>query len=317
MAIIAAIDIGSNAIRLAIGALDPHGDIKILKKIREPVRLGEDVFRDGVISAKNQTRALQTFKRFRNLIKINEVQKFRTVATSAVREAQNAAEFVKTVFDTTGIRIDVIDGDQEASLIHSAVTHQIDLRDRAALLIDIGGGSVELTLSLDGKIRGTESFKLGTVRLLQMLEDRRLKEKQLINLIQTHSQPIRDFIKNIVKHEHLDLCVGTGGNFECLGKLRVAMLDRTSIFSMTQEELRELVSHLETMTVKERTRFLRLRPDRADVIVPAALITQEIMAMAHVEMLAIPYVGLRDGILSEVAGTLEKKNSRFISRGWI
>lgn len=295
-----AIDIGSNAIRLVIGEIDDHGDIRVLKKMREPVRLGADVFASGKIASKTREKAIETFCKFRDLLKTHGVERSRAIATSALREAQDRESFIQDVFKASGIQIRVIDGIEEGRLIFSAVAHRMSLVDNVALLIDIGGGSVELTVSDHGRITATQTFKLGTVRLLQMLEEKSLKEKHLRFLIETQFAPVQAFLEKELKNHHVDFTVGTGGNFECLGKLRVALLHKNSIFSMTRTEVGELVEHLQTMSVKERIQFLRLRPDRADVVIPAALVTQIIMEKAGIDVLMIPYVGLRDGILSEL-----------------
>lgn len=317
MRIVGAIDVGSNAIRLAIGSVSPHGDIKILKKVREPVRLGQDVFSKGFISEKTIEKAIEAFQRFRSLLKENDVQRFKAVATSAAREAKNGNEFVKAVYQKTGLKIDIIDGKREGELIYSAVDHHVNLSNKNALLVDIGGGSVELTVARMGKLKATQTFPLGTVRLLSMIEEQNLKEKQLLPLIRGLFEPAKDFLAEALKAGPFDVCVGTGGNFECLGKLRVAILDRTSIYSMTHTELQDLVTHLSDMSVKERIQFLRLKPDRADVVVPAAMVASEVMRLGKIEMLSVPFVGLRDGILAEVASELEKKNGASSSRGWV
>lgn len=254
---------------------------------------------------KTAERAIQSFKKFRSILKNNGVTYARAVATSAMREAKNRDWFVHEVEKETGIRIDVISGDNEARLIYTAVAERVNLEDENALLIDIGGGSVELTLVEDTVVKASKTFRLGTVRLLQMLEDRGLKEKQLKSVIDEVFAPARAFLKEAVANKQVDVCVGTGGNFECLGKLRVALLNRTSIFSMTSGELSQLIEHLSSMSYKERVQFLRLRPDRADVVVPAALVTQQVMSALEVETLQIPYVGLRDGILSDLATRIQ------------
>lgn len=296
---LAAIDVGSNAIRLVIGGLDEHGDISVLKKIREPVRLGQDVFGpEGAISQKTQEKAIAAFVKFREHLKAGDVKHVKAVATSALREAKNRDEFVKQVKAASGIQIDVIDGIEEGKLIFAAVSHRVNLNDKVALLIDIGGGSVELTVADHGQPIATQSFKLGTVRLLQLMEQRGLTEKNLRPLIQELMPPVRDFIAK--QKLHIDLAVGTGGNFETLGKLRVALLHKNSIFSMTATEIGDLAAHLETMTVKERIQYLRLRPDRADVLIPASHVTRAVMDLAHTDVLSIPYVGLRDGILTDL-----------------
>ena len=299
--ILAAIDIGSNAIRLVIADRDEHGDIRVLKKVREPVRLGADVFATGGISPKTREKALATFAKFRDLLALHKVTRSKAVATSALREANNSEEFIQAVHENTGIKIDLIDGLEEGRLVFSAVAHRMNLDDNVALLIDIGGGSVELTISDHGEICASESFKLGTVRLLQMLEEKQLKEKHLKFLIETQTAAMNEFLKRMVDEYDIDFVVGTGGNFECLGKLRVALLHKNSIFSMTKKEVGQLVDHLQTMSVKERIQFLRLRPDRADVVIPAALVTQIVMEQTDVDVLMIPYVGLRDGILTDLS----------------
>ena len=299
--ILAAIDIGSNAIRLVIADLDEHGEIRVLKKVREPVRLGADVFATGGISVKTREKALATVAKFQGLLAFHKVTRSKAVATSALREANNSEEFIQAVYENTGIKIDLIDGIEEGRLVFSAVAHRMNLDDNVALLIDIGGGSVELTISDHGEICASESFKLGSVRLLQMLEEKQLKEKHLKFLIETQTAALNNFLKRMVDEYDIDFVVGTGGNFECLGKLRVALLHKNSIFSMTRKEVGQLVDHLQTMSVKERIQFLRLRPDRADVVIPAALVTQIVMEQTDVDVLMIPYVGLRDGILTDLS----------------
>lgn len=301
---LAAIDVGSNAIRLVIGEIDRHGDIKILKKVREPVRLGKDVFSNGEISNKTRAKAIESFEKFRDLMKDLGVSRSKAVGTSALREAKDREQFIHDIKKNTGIALNVIDGIEEGRLIFSAVAHRVDLHEKVSLLIDIGGGSVELTIADHGRPVASQSFKLGTVRMLGVLEERGLKEKSLRSVIEELFSPVRTFLNQHTKNGrkfHIDQAIGTGGNFECLGKLRVALLQKSSIFSMNRRELEEVVTHLESMSVKERIHYLRLRPDRADVVVPAALVTLAIMNAADVDLLMVPYVGLRDGILSELS----------------
>ncbi|MDZ4084446.1 MAG: hypothetical protein U1E10_15990 [Bdellovibrionales bacterium] len=297
---IAAIDVGSNAIRLVIGEIDDKGEIKVLKKFREGVRLGKDTFSNGEISKKSIERTLETFIKFRRFIKEHDVKQIRAVATSAMREAKNRDAVVAEVFKISGLQIQVIDGFEEGRLIFSAVAKRVDLEGARAVLIDIGGGSVELTIAEDRKIRATQSFPLGTVRLLETLEAKGLKEKHLPEVIEESFKPVRAFLREHLRTKSIDFAIGTGGNFECLGKLRVALLSKTSIYSMTFDELSELTDHLASITVKERMHYLRLKNDRADVVVPAALVTLAVMESIPTDTLNVPFVGLRDGLLASL-----------------
>lgn len=310
MSQIAAIDIGSNALRLVIGSFDSHRDIHISKKFREPVRLGQDVFADGIISKKTTQAAIESFIHFKRIIEQNNVTHMRAIATSALREAKNRKEFIDEVEKKAGILIKCIDGEEEARLIYRAIDQKLKLRDRNAVIIDIGGGSVEVIISIDGKVRGMQSFKIGTVRLLQMMQERQIKEKDIQILLNEKLIEVRKFVNDTVKNRKIDLCVGTGGNFECLGKLRVALLNKTSIYSMSSHELEELQIHLMGMTIKERIQFLRIKSDRADVIVPASLLGLMIMNFTGCELLSVPFVGLRDGVLLELIESLTPSLAR-------
>lgn len=294
---VAAVDVGSNAIRLAIGEVGKDGDVKLLKKYREGVRLGHDTFSQGTISKKTMLRAIESFAKFRQLLKENRVQLVRGVATSALREAKNRQVFVDEVLKQTGIAIDVIDGLEEGRLIFSAVSRRVELAGARSVLIDIGGGSVELTVVEGMRARASRSFPLGTVRMIEQVRDLKLKEKHLPGLIEQYMRPVRGFLRENLRGKRVHFAIGTGGNFECLAKLRVALLSKTSIYSMTFDELSELTEHLASMSVKDRIRFLRLRADRADVVVPAALVTLAIMECIPTDTLHVPYVGLREGLL--------------------
>lgn len=297
---LAAIDVGSNAIRLVIGEIDQNGEIKVLKKFRESVRLGKDTFSGGIITKKSIERTVETFIKFRRFIKEHDVLQIRAVGTSALREARNRDILIAEVQKISGIQLKVIDGLEEGQLIFSAVSQRVDLVGAKSVLIDIGGGSVEVSIADGKKITASRSFPLGTVRLLEALEAKGLKEKHLPNLIESSMRPVRSYLKENLKAQSVDFAIGTGGNFECLGKLRVALLSKTSIYSMSFDELHELTEHLASMTVKERIQFLRLKNDRADVIVPAALVTLAIMESIPTDTLNVPFVGLRDGLLASM-----------------
>jgi exopolyphosphatase/guanosine-5'-triphosphate,3'-diphosphate pyrophosphatase len=307
---VAAIDIGSNAIRLVIGEFDQASQtLRLLRKLREPLRLGRDVFANGSISDKTMSQAVEVFSKFRQLIDAYSVKNSRAVATSALREASNQDSFIRRIKSDAGIQISVIDALEEARLIHEAVAAQVNLHHKLAILLDIGGGSVEITISSNGKIRATESFSLGTVRLLQKLDELKLKEKHLKTWINENFQSVADLIAKHTRQEKVDLCIGTGGNLEFLGKLRVQILDKDSTFSLRPKELGQILDAIMAVPVKDRGDRFRMRPDRADVIVPAGIVAHAVLEVAGTHRMLIPAVGLKDGILVDL---IKSKNVRVV-----
>ncbi len=314
---IAAIDVGSNAIRMVIAEVIKNGrsvdpangrtddGLKIVpvKKYRMPIRLGADVFDSGKISDKNLKEAVRAFGKFSEVSQEYGVAKTRAVGTSALREAKNQQMFVEVIRRKTGVLIEVIDGDVEAQMIYEAVRKQVNLEKSRSLLIDVGGGSVELTFSDQGKIASTKSFPFGTVRTLDVLKKRRLDEEQLTLVIGDFIRPLSQFVHSQKSARKIEFAVGTGGNLEALGKLKPRLLGRNSPSEITDAELEQMIQKLRKMSVKDRISKLEMRPDRADVIVPAALVVQAALRQSSVHRLLIPYVGLKDGILLSLVQT--------------
>lgn len=291
-----AIDIGSNAIRLMI-AEKREGRLQILKKHREPLRLGKDVFEDGHIRPETIQKAISVFNTFQEIQRKYQVKKYRALATSATREAKNQKEFVDIIFQSTGVQIEVIDGLEEANLIQLAVEKELNLKNKTTLSLDIGGGSIEVTFAQNGQTCSTKSFPLGTVRLLQQLKKRNLKEENLEILVGENLQDLTRHIHQFVESHSVDFAIGTGGNLECLGRLKVQLLKKTPNTFVTLQEVTRIISELKKFSIKQRIEKLELRPDRADVILPACLVTEMILRQSETEKLHLPAVGLRDGII--------------------
>src|SRR5258708_7415553 len=191
MPTLAAIDVGSNAMRLAVGFMDHNRKLHVVEDLREPVRLGQDVFTKGSISKETTQRAIEAFKRFKEVIEQHQVLKIRAVATSALRESRNRDPFIKKIHQSTGIELKPITSEEEALLVYLAVSKRIALEDKTAMLIDIGGGSVEITLAHNEKILATESFQMGAVRLLQVLEQKKYGEKKFNQMVQEDAEAPR------------------------------------------------------------------------------------------------------------------------------
>ena len=302
---ISAIDVGSNAMRMVVGEVDETWQVRPIENIRLPVRLGQDVFDRGYLEEKTIQQTEEVFLRFRQMAENFNVHQLRAVATSAAREAENSDLLVDRVFRTSGIEIEIISGEEEARLIHAAVAHVLNLKDKRTLLIDIGGGSVEVTLSSGRNIISTDSYNMGTVRLLQKLNGSK-SNLPLGNLVREYVEAARYRIEQDLGDKKIQICAGTGGNVEEIGRLRQKLLKAESDHFITLEELEKLIERLEHMTYEQRMEKLKLRADRADVILPASIVLHLIAREARVKQIMIPNVGLKDGILLDIAEDLSK-----------
>lgn len=304
----AAIDVGSNAIRMVIAVWTGKKFVPI-KKYRFPIRLGAEVFEKGKISPRILKSCARTFEKFGKMTQKFKVKRIRAVGTSALREAKNQAAFVELIRRKSGIVVEVVSGIKEAALIYRAVTQEVGLKGHRALLIDIGGGSVELTFVENGRPKSTHSFPFGTVRTLETLKKRGLNEGQLGIVIGEYIKPLSDYIHKNQMGGSVDFAVGTGGNFETIGKLKLPLLGKLSKSEVTDQELDQILVRLKAMELKDRITKLELRPDRADVVLPAGLVLQAVMKQASVSRLLIPGVGLKDGILLSMISRRAKSPS--------
>ena len=284
---LAAIDIGSNAIRLLISDIiqDPSLEAPIFKKtalVRVPIRLGSDTFLKGEISKKNTSRMIKAMQAFKLLMEIHEVEDYKACATSAMREASNGKDIVKKIAAKTGIHIDIIDGKEEASIIFSTdLSHFIE-KDNSYLYVDVGGGSTEFTIFSKGKIINSKSFKIGTVRLLKMKTQTTPLWSQIEEWIKTNTYNL----KNI----HL---IGSGGNINKIFKLSGKPYGTPLSFMYMKAHY----NYLEQLTYHQRIVKLGLNADRADVILPATKIYLSAMEWSGAQKIFVPKIGLSDGIV--------------------
>ena len=301
MSTIAAIDVGSNAIRMIVGRLYTDGTLETLESLRLPVRLGQDAFTTGRFSEQTMQNAVGAFLRFRTVAQMFEASQVRAVATSAMRETENRDLLVQRIAQETGITIEIISGEEEARLVHMAVKQAVDLHEKTALLIDIGGGSVEVLLSDGENILSTESFKMGTVRLLRKLEGRGERQEALNQLLREYAASARRYIDWEIGNDRVDVCVGSGGNIEEMGRLCKRLLRRRRSDRIQAGDLDRLIERLGGMSVEERIQKVGLNPDRADVILPAMIVLQMVVREARVREVLVPGVGLKDGVLLDMA----------------
>jgi exopolyphosphatase/guanosine-5'-triphosphate,3'-diphosphate pyrophosphatase len=281
----AAIDIGSNAMRLLISNIvEQEGRETQFNKsalIRVPIRLGQDAFTVGEISDENIDRMVDAMKAFKLLMKVYKVEKYKACATSAMREAYNGKEVADIIRNKSEIDIDIIDGKNEAAIIASSDLHSFLKTDQTYLYVDVGGGSTEFSLFSDGKMIASKSFKNGTVRLLNnMVND--VVWLEIEKWIKTHTADYENVI-----------LIGSGGNINKIFKLSGKMQDKP----LTYLYLNSQYQYLNSLTYEQRIAELALNTDRADVIIPALRIYLNAMKWSGATKIFVPKIGLSDGIV--------------------
>jgi exopolyphosphatase / guanosine-5'-triphosphate,3'-diphosphate pyrophosphatase len=306
MSKIAAIDVGSNAMRMVVGEVDEGWQVNTLENIRLPVRLGQDVFSKGYLEPETIQQTEEAFLRFKRVADNYGIQRIRAVGTSAAREASNNDLLIGQVLHASGIGLELINGEEEARLIHLAVTHALNLKNKRTMLIDIGGGSVEVTISTGQNIISTESYNMGTVRLLENLDTKNNAKHPFGKLVREYAEAARYRIERDIGAEKIQICAGTGGNVEEIGRLRQKLFKADSDRFIMLDELAELIERLNRLSYEERIHKLKLRPDRADVILPASIVLHMIASEAGVKQIAIPNVGLKDGVLLDIAEDMSR-----------
>lgn len=281
----AAIDIGSNAMRLLVSNIveEPGKETQFSKSslVRVPIRLGQDAFTVGEISPQNIERMTDAMTAFRLLMKVHKVERYMACATSAMREAYNGKDVVQIIKEQSDLDIDIIDGKTEAAIIASTDLHHLLKTDQTYLYVDVGGGSTEFSLFSSGKIMASKSFKCGTVRLINnMVTD--IVWEEIEKWITAHTEG----------YEHISL-IGSGGNinkiFKMSGKAQEKPL--SYIYLNTQ------YTHLNSMSYDQRVYELGLNPDRADVIIPALRVYLNAMKWSGARQIYVPKIGLADGVV--------------------
>lgn len=289
-----AIDIGTNAARLLVGEVDKiegHSFVKKISYTRVPLRLGEEVFDDGKISKKKTEDFVKTIQAFKLISEIFEVKQLRAVATSAMREASNSKKVIERIKDETGVEVEVISGDEEAELIFGTFFLLDFDKSMPFIVIDVGGGSTEVSVFESGERVASRSFEIGTLRLL--------KEKVKGDIwVEIH-----DWIAKHVDLKSPHQIYGTGGNINKVHKL----LGAGHMESLSLKDMRTLRDELDAMSVDQRVDVYQLKPDRADVIVPALNIYIYILEELKSKKIIVPKIGLSDGMVYQMHQQSQKK----------
>ncbi len=288
---LAAIDIGSNAIRLLIANTYIENKYPTYKKvslIRLPIRLGNDVFTKGKISKNKISSLIESAETFKSIMRIHKVSKYIAVATSAMREAQNGKQILDKIYTKTKLKISIISGNSEAAYILQLFKNNLNIKNENYLFIDVGGGSTEINLLSNGKIIASESFKIGTVRLMNSSDKNVLND--FCNWIQ----------KKTIKIKNLTV-IGTGGNANKILKI----LNKFPYEKIKLSSLISLFSKVKKYTINERIIKLKLNPDRADVIEPALEIYTKALNYSNSNKFMVPRIGLADALIMSLNHDLE------------
>lgn len=281
---LAAIDIGTNAVRLLFYNIYKDLDGKtVFKKValtRVPIRLGEDVFTSNKVSKAKEVALKKTMQAFKNLIDVHQVDQYKACATSAMREAENGAQIIEDIKNQIGVNIQIISGDTEADLLFNSQISDTLGKHEAFLYIDVGGGSTELNLFYKGENLYSRSFNLGTVRMLcNRIEENTWKE------LKEACEKIRKKYKNVAG-------IGSGGNI-----IKIQDISKQKKSQLSRVKLKEVYKTLSSLTFEERIRGYEMNPDRADVIIPACQIFIFILQHAGIHTIHVPKAGLSDGII--------------------
>ena len=283
----AAIDVGSNAVRILITNVVSYKKKTVFLKnalVRVPIRLGQDAFTSGKISDKNIKRMIKSMKAFKLLMEVHGVKDYLAFATSALRDAENGSYLVEKVLKKSGIKIEIIDGKKEAKIISNTNVFDTINKEKTFLYVDIGGGSTEFSILINGKRNQSKSFKIGTVRLLN-------SKVEQITLDEAEAWVRR----HTLMHEKIYL-LGTGGNINKLHNI-ANINDNSPLSYLT---LNALYNQLDALTYEERIVNLGLNPDRSDVILLAAKLFIKILNWSGAKDIYVPKVGLSDGMIREL-----------------
>lgn len=298
----AAIDIGSNAVRLLIKSIDSDADdkekFKKMQLMRVPLRLGFDIFKNGALSDKKAEKLRRLMKAYRQIMKIYDVYDYRACATSAMRDASNGIDVIKKIYKETGLNIEIIDGKEEAHIVYSNHIECMADRTGAYIYVDVGGGSTEINFLMNGELQSSVSYNIGTVRLLT--EQVKPTEWQRLEA---------DLQAMMTSTDHINI-IGSGGNINKIYRMTAVKdkeLQRMPIYSV-----QAIYDQLRPLTIEQRMERFALKADRADVIIPAAEIFLRIAHIVHAAYIHVPVIGLADGIIDELFAQRNEREPQMV-----
>lgn len=293
--VLAAIDIGSNAVRLLINDVTVYNEQTVdytkLTLLRIPLRLGFDVFENGFVSDEKRDRLIKTLKTYKLLMEIYKVESYKACATSAMRDAINGTKILNDIYEETGIVVEIITGKEEANIIYETHIAEKLSNNKSYLYIDVGGGSTEITLFASNKTVFKESFDIGTIRML----NKKVTDVQW--------DTMKQFVKNTVRNYLPVEAIGTGGNINKI----FSISKRKEGKALSLDLLKDYHKEISNSTLAERKHLYQFRDDRADVIVPALQLYISIMRWAMADEIYVPKIGLADGLIKILYNQISNK----------
>jgi exopolyphosphatase / guanosine-5'-triphosphate,3'-diphosphate pyrophosphatase len=305
---IASIDAGSNAIRFVAAEFDSPRSYSILATQRYPVRLGKSVFFSGRLEAGAMSDAIAGLKEIAARMNQLAVSRYRAVATSAVRESANAGVFLKRVRKETGLDLHTINGSEEARCVYRAIREKCPLSHQQYVLADLGGGSLEISLCDDSGILWSESHGMGAVRLMETLTDADENTERYSRVLAEYTATLQ--VPRLEYKREIAGLIATGGNIEALAKLAASPENKNGVATLRVNALQSLIRSLSHLSYAQRVDKLGLTEDRADVILPAALVYLRLAELLGVKTILVPTIGLKEGILFDMIDEMTDYETR-------
>jgi exopolyphosphatase/guanosine-5'-triphosphate,3'-diphosphate pyrophosphatase len=316
---VAAIDIGSNSLRMVIAEVLPDGHLEIQERLQRAVRLGQDTFRRGRLGAASMRAAVAILRDYRHLLELYKVERVRAVATSAVREAANADNFLNRVFMATGLNIEVIATSEESRLTVSAVRQSVGdalgVNEGEALIAEAGGGSTLLTVLDRGEIAGTQSLRLGSIRLQEMFSTAEEAPERSAELLRSHIANVISGVSGSLPLDKVTSFVAVGGDARFAGREIGKPTDSPDLSIVLPADLDKLVRRCETLSAEKLAKHYGLPFTEAETLVPALLVYQHLLHQTGAERVIVSRVSLRDGLLMELARQVRGEEDRALVEG--
>lgn len=305
---VAVIDAGSNAIRFLLAECSSRREYAIVEQERAAVRLGHGVFLTGKLTSAAMDEGVAVLRGFAERMRAGGAAYYRAVATSAVREAKNGEPFLARVREEAGLRLEMISGSDEARLVHMAVRSVIRLSGREWVLADLGGGSVEVSLVDDAGVLWSESHTMGSVRLLEELSGAADDPGRFRRLLEEYTSTLR--LPSAAQYREPAGFIATGGNIEALARLAGVAASQGVTSVLPLDTLRSVIGTLARLSFRQRVDELGLREDRADVVLPAAMVYERLAALAGVREILVPFVGVKEGVLLDAVEAITTRTAR-------